>query len=692
MTKEEARQRIAALSEELEQHNYNYYILAKPTISDYEFDMKLEELARLEREFPEFLLPSSPTQRVGGGITKEFKSVKHKYPMLSLANSYSREEIADFISRIKKTIDEEVEFCCELKFDGLSISLQYENGVLVRAVTRGDGMQGDDVTTNVKTIRTVPLKLHGDFPPFFEMRGEIVMPFESFDKLNGQRLEAGDDLFANPRNAAAGTLKLQDSKEVARRRLDNYCYYMMMDDLKDRYKTHYESLQAAKKWGFNVSNYMALCKTIDEIFEFIDYWDVKRHELPFAIDGIVLKVNSYEQQQTLGSTAKSPKWAIAYKFKAEEVETELQSVDFQVGRHGTITPVANLSPVLLAGTTVKRATLNNEDFIRQFDLHYGDTVTVVKGGEIIPKIIGINYDKRQAGVLPVEFVRTCPACGTELIQNEGEAAWYCPNSQGCPPQVKGRIEHFISRKAMNIESLGEGKVEFLYDAGLIKDVADLYDLTYDKLFGLANDKVSFKEKTAQNIIDALEKSKSVPFERVLFALGIRNVGEVTAKTIVAEYHNLDAIINASVEELSAINTVGEVIAQSVRQFFENPVNMGIVERLKAAGLQFAKADNNTSTLSQALAGKTFVVSGVFTNYSRDGIKEAIEAHGGKNVSSISSKTDFVLAGDKMGPEKRKKAESLGIPIISEADFEAMIGVEESVSEDKKTDSEQLSLF
>ena len=695
MTKEEARQRIAALSEELEQHNYNYYILAKPTISDYEFDMKLEELARLEREFPEFLLPSSPTQRVGGGITKEFKSVKHKYPMLSLANSYSREEIADFISRIKKTIDEEVEFCCELKFDGLSISLQYENGVLVRAVTRGDGMQGDDVTTNVKTIRTVPLKLHGDFPPFFEMRGEIVMPFESFDKLNGQRLEAGDDLFANPRNAAAGTLKLQDSKEVARRRLDNYCYYMMMDDLEDRYKTHYESLQAAKKWGFNVSNYMALCKTIDEIFEFIDYWDVKRHELPFAIDGIVLKVNSYEQQQALGSTAKSPKWAIAYKFKAEEVETELQSVDFQVGRHGTITPVANLSPVLLAGTTVKRATLNNEDFIRQFDLHYGDMVTVVKGGEIIPKIIGINFDKRQAGALPVEFVRTCPACGTELIKNEGEAAWYCPNSQSCPPQVKGRIEHFISRKAMNIESLGEGKVEFLYDAGLIKDVADLYDLTYDKLFGLANDKVSFKEKTAQNIVDALEKSKSVPFERVLFALGIRNVGEVVAKTIVAEYHNIDAIINASVEELSAINTVGEVIAQSVRQFFENPVNMGIVERLKAAGLQFAKADNNTSSLSQALAGKTFVVSGVFTNYSRDGIKEAIEAHGGKNVSSISSKTDYVLAGDKMGPEKRKKAESLGIPIISEADFEAMIGGEDSTQDktsETKAENEQLSLF
>ena len=691
MTQEEARQRIAALSEELERHNYNYYILAKPTISDYEFDMKLEELARLEREFPEFLSPSSPTQRVGGGITKEFKTVKHRYPMLSLSNSYSKEDIEDFISRIKKTIDDEVEFCCELKFDGLSISLSYEHGELIRAVTRGDGTQGDDVTTNVRTIRSVPLRLHGDYPDFLEMRGEIVMPFESFDALNAQRIETGDDLFANPRNAAAGTLKLQDSKEVARRRLDNYCYYMMMDDLEARYQTHYESLMAARKWGFNISNYIGLCKNIDDILEFIDYWDVRRHELPFAIDGIVLKVNRYDQQRALGFTAKSPKWAIAYKFKAEEVETQLQSVDFQVGRHGTITPVANLAPVLLAGTTVKRATLNNEDFIRQFDLHYGDTVTVVKGGEIIPKIIGINFDKREAGAKPVEFVRTCPACGTELIQNEGEAAWYCPNSQGCPPQVKGRIEHFISRKAMNIESLGEGKIEFLYDAGLIKDVADLYDLTYSKLFGLSNDKVSFKEKTAQNIVDALEKSKSVPFERVLFALGIRNVGEVVAKTIVAEYHDIDAIINASVEELSAINTVGEVIALSVKQFFENPTNIGIVERLKAAGLQFAKTENTSKTESQVLAGKIFVVSGVFAHYSRDGIKEASEAHGGKNVSSISSKTDYVLAGDKMGPEKRKKAESLGIPIISESEFETMIG-NQVVPSETVNENEQLSLF
>ena len=691
MTKEEARERIAVLSEELERHNYNYYILAKPTISDYEFDMMLEELARLEHEFPEYLSPSSPTQRVGGGITKEFQSVKHRYPMLSLSNSYSKEDIEDFINRVKKSVEDEVEFCCELKFDGLSISLQYENGVLTRAVTRGDGTQGDDVTTNVKTIRTVPLKLHGDYPPFFEMRGEIVMPFESFDKLNEQRIEAGDDLFANPRNAAAGTLKLQDSKEVARRRLDNYCYYMMMDGLEDRYQTHYESLMAARNWGFNISNYMCLCKSVEEIFDFINYWDEARHQLPFAIDGIVLKVNSYQQQQILGFTAKSPKWAIAYKFKAEEVETELESVDFQVGRHGTITPVANLAPVLLAGTTVKRATLNNEDFIRQFDLHYGDTVTVVKGGEIIPKIIGINFDKRQAGALPVEFVKTCPACGTELIQNEGEAAWYCPNVQSCPPQVKGRIEHFISRKAMNIESLGEGKIEFLYNAGLIKDVADLYDLTYDKLFGLSNDKVSFKEKTAKNIIDALEKSKSVPFERVLFALGIRNVGEVVAKTIVAEYHDIDAIMQASVEELSAINTVGEVIAQSVKAFFENPVNLAIVDRLKAAGLQFAKAENAPSDQPQVLAGKTFVVSGVFAHYSRDGIKAAIEAHGGKNSGSISSKTSYVLAGDNMGPEKRKKAEALGIPIISEADFEAMIGGAKDSDDAEQADA-QLSLF
>ena len=695
MTQEEARQRIAALSEELEQHNYNYYILAKPTISDYEFDMKLEELARLEKAFPEYLSPTSPTQRVGGGVTKEFQTVEHRYPMLSLANSYSREEIEDFISRIRKSIAGDLEFCCELKFDGLSISLQYENGMLVRAVTRGDGTRGDDVTTNVKTIRTVPLKLHGDFPSFFEMRGEIVMPFESFNRLNEARAEAGEDLFANPRNAAAGTLKLQDSKMVAHRHLDNYCYYMMMDDLESRYQTHYESLMAARKWGFNISNFMALCKTTEEIFEFIDYWDEKRHELPFAIDGIVLKVNSYAQQKALGFTAKSPKWAIAYKFKAEEVETELQSVDFQVGRHGTITPVANLAPVQLAGTTVKRATLNNEDFIRQFDLHYGDTVTVVKGGEIIPKIIGVNLNKRQTGAQPVEFVKTCPICGSTLVKNEGEAAWYCPNSSGCSPQIRGRIEHFIGRKAMNIESLGEGKVELLYEEGLVNNVADLYDLTYDKLFGLekvitiedeyslmpvATRKVSFKEKTAQNILDALEKSKTVPFERVLFALGIKFVGESVAKVLAKALHDIDHIMSASVEEMTEINEIGDKIALSVRTFFDDPRNVAIVDRLKQAGLQFAMAEQAASDKEQVLAGKSFVVSGVFTHYSRDGIKETIEAYGGKNVGSISGKTDYVLAGDKMGPEKRKKAESLGIPIITEAEFDAMIGVRRDTEE------------
>lgn len=689
MAPEEARQRIAELSEELERHNYNYYILANPTISDYEFDMKLEELSRLEKKFPQFLLSTSPTQRVGGGVTKEFKSVEHRYPMLSLANSYSKEDIEEFITRIKKTINEEVEFCCELKFDGLSISLQYEDGVLVRAVTRGDGTRGDDVTTNVKTIRTIPLKLQGDFPPFFEMRGEIVMPLDSFNRLNEERADEGSQLFANPRNAAAGTLKLQDSREVAHRRLDSYEYYMMMDDLETRFSTHYESLMASRKWGFNVSNFICLCKNVDEIFDFINYWDEKRHELPFAIDGIVLKVNSFAQQQLLGFTAKSPKWAIAYKFKAEEVETELLSVDFQVGRHGTITPVANLAPIQLAGTTVKRATLNNEDFIRQFDLHYGDTVSVVKGGEIIPKIIGVNLNRRKEGVEPVKFVTHCPICGAELVQNEGEVAWYCPNTLGCSPQIRGRIEHFIGRKAMNIESLGEGKVELLYEEGLIKDVADLYDLTYDKLFGLekvitiqdeysllpfATRKVGFKEKTALNILDALEKSKNVPFERVLFALGIKFVGETVAKTLAFALHDIDHIINASVEEMTQIDEIGEKIALSVRNFFDDERNIEIVNRLKAAGLQFVVEEKQASDKEQVLAGKSFVVSGVFEHYSRDGIKETIEAYGGKNVSSISSKTDFVLAGDKMGPEKRKKAESLNIPIITEADFEKMIGL------------------
>ena len=714
MTQEEARQRIAALSDELEQHNNNYYILAQPTISDYEFDMKLEELARLEKAFPEFLLPTSPTQRVGGGITKEFKTVKHRYPMLSLSNSYSKADIEEFITRIKKTIDGEVEFCCELKFDGLSISLQYEDGVLVRAVTRGDGTQGDDVTLNVKTIHTVPLKLHGDFPPFFEMRGEIVMPWKSFDKLNEECIRNGKSTFANPRNSAAGTLKLQKSSEVAKRHLENYDYYMMMDDLESRYSTHYESLMAAKRWGFNISEHIRICKTVDEIFDFINYWDEERHNLPFATDGIVLKVNNFAQQEALGFTAKSPKWAIAYKFKAEAVETELQSVDFQVGRHGTITPVANLSPVALAGTIVKRATLHNADFIKELDLHDGDMVYVEKGGEIIPKITSVNFDKRKEGSRPVAFTKVCPECGATLVKNEAEAAWYCPNSMECPAQVKGRIEHFASRKAMDIESIGEGKIEMLYDNGLIKSIADLYNLTFNDLCGLAKELpildengeptektriVRIQEKGANNILEALEKSKSVPFERVLFALGIRNVGEVVAKTIVEHCPDIDALINASVEELSEIDTVGMVIAESVKAFFNEPHNMEIVNRLREVGLQFAQAKKEDSDKAQVLEGFSFVVSGKFS-IERDILKKMIEDYGGKNVSSISSKTSYVVAGDNMGPEKKKKAESLGVPIIDEAAFMEMIKPEQLITNNPSpiTDNptpqngEQLSLF
>ena len=685
MTKEEARNRIAELSDTIEYHNRRYYILNQPSISDYEFDMLMEELISLEKLFPEYALPSSPTKRVGGDLTKEFPTVRHRYPMLSLSNSYNRVEIVDFIKRIEKTIDEPVEFVCELKFDGVSISLTYEDGILTRGVTRGDGAQGDDVTTNVKTIRSIPLKLKGDYPNFLEMRGEIIMPHDSFRNTNKEREELGLPLFANPRNAAAGTIKLFDSKEAANRRLDNYCYYMMSDNIP--YETHYESLMAAREWGFNISNHIALCKNIDEIEDFINYWDTERKNLPFDIDGIVIKVNSFAQREILGLTAKSPRWAIAYKFKAEQVKTRLLSVDFQVGRHGTITPVANLQPVQLAGTTVKRATLNNADFIKQLDLHYNDIVKVEKGGEIIPKIVGIDVESRNDEQSEVQFIERCPECGAKLIQNEGEAAWYCPNSSGCPPQIKGRIEHFISRKAMNIESLGEGKVQVLFDNNLIKNYADLYDLTYEKMFGLENvvvinddfnlqdspktRKVSFKEKTVNNILKSLQKSKEVPFARVLFALGIKEVGEVTAKILANTFGDIDAIASASVEELQEVNTVGVTIAESIRNFFDKPENIIIIERLKKAGLQFNNEKKAVSE-SQALAGKSIVVSGVFSSFSRDEIKQLIEYHGGKNSSSISSKTDFLLAGEKMGPEKKKKAEALNVKIINEDEFLKMI--------------------
>ena len=701
MNKEEAKVRIAELSKIIESHNYNYYILAQPTISDYDFDMLLNELISLEKQYPEFITADSPTQRVGGDITKEFQTVKHRYPMLSLSNSYNIEEVKDFITRIKKTIEEDVEFVCELKFDGISISLTYENGIFVKAVTRGDGTQGDDVTTNVKTIRTIPLRLKGDYPDFFEMRGEIIMPHSSFNAINAEREDLGQQPFANPRNAAAGTIKLQDSKEVAKRKLDQYCYFMMMDDDKMIFKNHYESLMAARQWGFNVSNFMALCKNVDDIEDFINYWDEKRKELPFDIDGIVIKVNDFKQREILGFTAKSPRWAIAYKFKAEEAHTQLLSVDFQVGRHGTITPVANLEPVQLAGTIVKRATLHNADFIEQLDLHYDDIVSVEKGGEIIPKITAVDLSQRKEESQKVAFITRCPECGTELVNIEGETAWYCPNTLGCPPQIKGRIEHFISRKAMNIESLGEGKVEVLFDNNLIKDYSDLYNLKYNDIFGLEKiitiddektqeksvRKVSFKEKTANNIIDAIEKSKSVPFARVLFALGIKFVGETTAKLIAKAMGSIDNIINASVEELTEIEEVGEKIAVSIKDFFSDERNINIINKLREAGLQFeqekktAKDDDSSGVLS----GMSIVVSGVFSTMSRDEIKQLIEDLGGKNVSSISSKTSFVVAGDKMGPEKRKKAESLGIEIKSEEEFLEMINGQMTQTTDADSD-------
>lgn len=691
MTKEEAKARIAELSDIIDNHNYRYYILAQPTISDYDFDMLMNELLSLEQQFPDLITESSPSQRVGGGITKEFATVRHKYPMLSLSNSYNKEEIIDFISRIKKSIDGPVDFVCELKFDGVSISLTYEKGILRRAVTRGDGSRGDDVTTNIKTIHSIPLKLKGDYPDFFEMRGEIIMPHNSFEKINIEREDLGLPTFANPRNAAAGTIKLQDSKEVANRRLDNYCYYMMMDDMP--YKTHYESLMAARRWGFNISEHIALCHDIDEIESFINLWDVKRKALSFDIDGIVIKVNNFAQQEELGYTAKSPRWAIAYKFKAEEAHTKLLSVDFQVGRHGTITPVANLVPVQLAGTTVKRATLHNADFIKQLDLHYDDIVSVEKGGEIIPKITGVDLQCRKDNSIPVSFVSKCPECGTPLVQTEGEAAWYCPNSLGCPPQIKGRIEHFISRKAMNIESLGEGKIEVLFDNHLVNNYADLYDLKYEQLYGLEKvieikdeynllqepvlRKVSFKQKTADNILESLQKSKKVPFARVLFALGIKYVGETTAKLIANAEGSVDNIIKATTEELKQIDEVGEKIALSVREFFDDERNIALVNRLRAAGLQFEQ-EKRTSTENNILAGKSIVVSGTFKNFSREEIKQLIEDLGGKNVSSISSKTDFVVAGEKMGPEKKKKAEALNIPVLSEEEFIAMTGRKNSM--------------
>lgn len=685
MNKEEARQQIEVLSKTLEQHNYNYYVLAQPTISDYQFDKLLEELIALEKQFPALLSPNSPSQRVGGDITKNFKTVAHQFPMLSLSNSYSRSEITDFITRTQKDVSEALEFVCELKYDGVAISLNYQNGILERAVTRGDGTQGDNVTTNVKTIKSIPLRLHGDFPKNFEIRGEIYYPKNSFLQLNRLREEQELARFANPRNAAAGTLKLQDSAEVSKRKLDCWLYYIMMSDEDRQFSTHYESLQKAKSWGFRIPNNIALCKNQDEIFEFIDDWEKARHDLPFEIDGIVIKVNSFAQQKQLGFTAKSPRWAIAYKYKAEEAETQLLSVDFQVGRTGAVTPVANLEPVLLAGTTVKRASLHNADFIEQLGLHEHDLVMVEKGGEIIPKITAVNTAQRAPNSKPVSFITNCPECKTALIRALEEAAWYCPNSDGCPPQIKGKIEHFISRKAMNIESLGEGKIALLFDQGLIGNAADLYDLTYNQLFGLEkiietpdednpgniiSRKVSFREKTSENILKSLQHSKQVPFHRVLYALGIRYVGETVAKKLADAFLTIDNIALATLESLIEVDEIGEKIAGSVIQYFNDEKHRELVERLKTAGLQFEQAQKSTSGNS-ILGGRTFVVSGVFSR-SRDEIKQMIDAHGGKNTGSISSKTNFLLAGENMGPAKKEKAEKLGVKIISEMEFLEMI--------------------
>ena len=675
MDKVHAEKRIKELSSEIEIHNHNYYVNDKPTISDFEFDKLLEELIALENQFPELLLSTSPSQRVGGAITKEFKSVKHTYPMLSLSNSYSTEDMIDFDRRVQEGLglqsadlfsSSTVKYVCELKFDGLSIGLNYTNGQLVQAVTRGDGVQGDDVTTNAKTIRSIPLKLKGNFPSSFEIRGEIFMPRTVFDEINKEREEIGESPLANPRNAASGTMKMQDSSVVASRRLDCFVYYMLGEEVP--FKSHFENLNAAKSWGFNVSKHSKLLDNINEVLEFIEYWDKERFNLPYDIDGIVIKVNDYKQQLQLGFTAKSPRWAIAYKFKAEQVSTELLEITYQVGRTGAITPVANLKPVALGGTTVKRASLHNADIIEKLDVRVGDFVFVEKGGEIIPKIIGVDLTKRQAHTHPTKYITHCPECGTPLIRDEGEANHFCPNEMECPPQVIGKMEHFASRKAMNIDSLGGETIDQLFKAGLVKNIADLFDLKKEQLLPLER----MAEKSANNLIEGLEACKNVPFERVLYAIGIRHVGETTAKKIAKKVKSLDALMSLTKEQLLETDEVGGVIAESIADFFADEKNKNIIERLKHAGLQFELSEEQQQAGSDKLNGLTFVISGVFNKHSRDQLKELIEFNGGKNSGSISGKTSFLLAGDNMGPEKLKKAEKLGVKIISEDDLEKML--------------------
>lgn len=662
------RKRIEELREELNMHNYNYYVLSRPTISDYEFDQKMKELTGLEEAHPEYADPNSPSQRVGSDITKSFRQVQHRYPMLSLANTYSEEEIKDFYDRVRKDLNDDFEIVCELKYDGTSISLTYIDGRLAQAVTRGDGVQGDDITSNVKTIRSIPLTLRGNgYPAEFEIRGEILMPWKVFEELNKERAEQEEALFANPRNATSGTLKQQDSKVVASRKLDSYLYYMLGENLPE--KGHYENLQKAREWGFKISDAIKKCSTLEEVYDFLKYWDVERKNLPVATDGVVLKVNSLLQQRNLGYTSKFPRWAIAYKFQAEQEITDLLSVSYQVGRTGAITPVANLKPVKLSGTTVKRASLYNADAIEALDLHIGDKVYVEKGGEIIPKITKVELSARIEGSEKVTFATHCPECGTPLVRDEGEAVYYCPNYMGCPPQIKGRIEHFVTRKAMNITA-GSETIGHLYNAGLLphKNVADLYTLQWQDVARLER----WAEKSAKNLIQSIENSKQVPYPRVLYALGIRYVGETVAKKVAAAFPDIELLMNASVEELTQVDEIGGRIAVSIVDYFNKDENREIINRLKEYGLQFAQSEEITSMKTNKLEGAVIVISGTFEKHSRDEYKVLIETNGGKNSGSISSKTNYLLAGANMGPAKLEKAEKLKIPVINEEDFLKMI--------------------
>lgn len=705
---EPARQRIDELTQLVDRYNYEYYMNDTSLVSDYEFDALLRELMDLERQYPELAHPNSPTKRVGGEVNKTFRQVQHRFPMLSLGNTYSIEEIEEFEARTRKLLDVQFNYTCELKYDGVAIGLTYRHGQLVQALTRGNGTVGDDITSNARTIPTIPLQLRGHYPDDFEVRGEVVYPFDAFNEMNRQRETDGEVPFANPRNAASGSLKLQDSRECARRRLEFCMYFMMLPpDMEipsdSPFATHYGRLQAARDMGFKVQPHVRVCANIQEIKEYIDYWDRARWDLPYGIDGIVIKVNQTQLWDSLGMTAKSPRWAIAYKFKAARVATPLESVSFQVGRTGVVTPVANMQPVWLGGTTVRRATLNNADFIEKMDIREGDTLLVEKGGEIIPKVVGVDLAQRRPDAQPVRYVTSCPECGTPLVRSEGESGYYCPNQDGCPPQIVGRLEHFVSRKAMNIDSLGHERLDMLYRAGLVRDVADLYSLRREQLIGLSADKVNvsaepsatadlwnqpvnessekplnvatIQDKGADNILAALAQSREVPFERVLFALGIRYVGEVGAKKLARYFNTIDALMDATVDELAQVEDIGEKTAIAIFDYFHTDSHRRLVERLRTAGLQFERAAS--TQCSTILEGKIFVVSGVFEHYSRDEIKQSVENHGGKISSSISGKTDYLLAGERMGPEKLRKAEKLGVSILDEATYRMMIGDEKS---------------